>query len=117
MLIGNDRTLTYQNVLSARSQGIEGSLGWTSPQRTFALDGNATYQSLRNTSDEGTFAPYEGDRLPNRPYFFVNGSATLFGAHGVHDVRPAAFEHLADMERYALAIGHAQHEEGLARKI
>jgi hypothetical protein len=76
VLIGNDRTLSYQNVLSARSQGIEGSLGWTSPGRALSLDGNATYQSLRNTSDSGTFALYEGDRLPNRPYFFANGSVT-----------------------------------------
>lgn len=77
VLIANERTSSYQNVLSARSQGIEGSLGWTAPGRMWTLDGNATYQSLRNTSSEGTFAPYEGDRLPNRPYFFANGSATF----------------------------------------
>jgi outer membrane receptor protein involved in Fe transport len=76
VLVGDERSQSYQNVLSARSQGIEGSLGWTSPSRALSLDGNATYQSLRNTSNAGTFAPYEGDRLPNRPYFFANGSAS-----------------------------------------
>ncbi len=75
-LLGDERKLTYANVLEARITGIEGALGWTSPRRHLELDGNATYQSARNRSTEGTFAPYEGDRLPNLPYFLANGQAT-----------------------------------------
>ena len=31
-LLGNDQTLTYQNVLRARLLGIEGFVGWASPE-------------------------------------------------------------------------------------
>ncbi len=77
VLLGDDRKQTFQNVRDVRCLGVEGALGWTSPRRYVALDGNATYQSLRNASESGAFARYNGDRLPNRPYFFANGSATF----------------------------------------
>jgi TonB family protein len=77
VLLGNERVFTYQNVFSARALGAEASAGWTSPGEYLALDGNFTYQDFRNTKDEGTFAAFEGDRIPNRPYLFANGSARL----------------------------------------
>jgi len=77
VLLGNDRVQTYQNVYGATSIGIESAAGWTSPGEYLALDGNFTYQSFRNTSAEGTFGDFEGDRIPNRPYLFANGSARL----------------------------------------
>lgn len=77
VLLGNDRVFTYQNVFGARSFGVEGALGWTSPGEYFVLDGNVTYLDFRNTSSEGTFGDFEGDRIPNRPYFFANGSARV----------------------------------------
>ena len=77
VLLGNERAFSYQNVYSARAIGIEASSGWTSPGEHLSIDGNVTYQDLRNTEDQGTFAAFEGDRIPNRPYFFANGSARL----------------------------------------
>lgn len=77
VLLGNDRVQSYQNVFSARSMGVEGALGWTSPGEYLWLDGNVTYQDFRNTSEEGTFGDFAGDRIPNRPYLFANGTARL----------------------------------------
>lgn len=74
-LFGTDVVQTYQNVFSARSIGVELAAGWTSPGDYLALDGNITYVDFRNTSDDGLFQNYEGDRIPNRPYFFANASA------------------------------------------
>ncbi|WP_437982017.1 TonB-dependent siderophore myxochelin receptor MxcH [Sorangium sp. So ce117] len=77
VLLGNDRDQSYENVHGARSLGVEGSAGWTSPGEHLALDGNVTYLDFRNTSSEGAFGAFEGDRIPNRPYLFANGSARL----------------------------------------
>ncbi len=74
-IVGDDESASYQNVRDARSLGIESALGWTSPRRYVALDGNATYVDFRNTSKDGPDADYEGDRIPNRPYLFATGSA------------------------------------------
>jgi hypothetical protein len=68
---------SHQNVYTSRSQGIEASGGWTSPGEYLELDGNVTWQSLRNASDAGTFRDFNGDRIPNRPYLFANLSARL----------------------------------------
>lgn len=74
-IVGNDDFASYQNVQDARSLGVETALGWTSVGKYVALDGNATYVDFRNTSQDGPDAAYEGDRIPNRPYFFATGSA------------------------------------------
>jgi hypothetical protein len=50
-------------------------LSWTAPNHLLTLDGNATYTDSRNVSDEGAFADFEGDRIPNRPYFTAAWSA------------------------------------------
>lgn len=81
VLLGNERNFQYQNVYGARAIGIEASSGWTSPGEYFSIDGNVTYQDFRNTEDQGTFAQYEGDRIPNRPYLFANGSARFLFRH------------------------------------
>ena len=67
----------YKNVYSARALGTEGSLTWTSPGSWVVLDGNATWQDVRNTSEEGEFAAFAGDRIPNRPWLFANWSGRL----------------------------------------
>ena len=77
VLVGNDKTAMYQNVYSARSAGAELAAGWTSPGDYIALDGNFTYVDFRNTSETGPFASNKGERIPNRPYLFGNGSARL----------------------------------------
>jgi outer membrane receptor protein involved in Fe transport len=75
--LGGARNVTNQNVFSARSMGVELAAGWTSPGAHLALDGNATYQSFRNTSSEGTFGRFEGDRIPHRPYLLANAAARV----------------------------------------
>jgi vitamin B12 transporter len=77
VLIGNDRTSSYQNVYEARSLGVEGAAAWELPSRIFGVDGTLTWQDVRNASDEGTFGAYEGDRIPNRPYLFASWGAHL----------------------------------------
>jgi hypothetical protein len=78
LLIGN-RTTSFENVYAARTLGVEGSLGWTSPGRHVSLDATGSYQDVRNRSDMGTFAQYQGDRLPNRPWLFASlGAQTHF---------------------------------------
>jgi outer membrane receptor protein involved in Fe transport len=74
---GSDQVQRHENVFGARLLGVEGSLGWTSPGEHLVLDGNATYLDFRNTSREGTYGAFEGDRIPNRPYLFGNASARL----------------------------------------
>ena len=75
--VGREGYFTYQNVLAARSLGVSGAVGWSSPAQWLTLDGNATFQDFRNTSTEGPFAEFEGQRLPNRPHLLANGSARL----------------------------------------
>ncbi|MEM9694156.1 MAG: TonB family protein, partial [Myxococcota bacterium] len=65
VLLGNDRVFTNQNVFGARSIGGMGGLEWTSPGDWVVLAGNATYLDYRNTSSEGTFGDFDGDRIPN----------------------------------------------------
>jgi vitamin B12 transporter len=77
VLLGSDRFFSYQNVFGARSLGVEAGAGWTSPGDYLSLDGNITCLDFRNTSDQGTFGDFDGDRIPNRPYLFANGSAEL----------------------------------------
>ena len=77
VLLGNDRFFTYQNVFGARSVGIEAAAGWTSLGEWVSLDGNVTYQSVRNSSSDGAFGAFEGDRIPNQPYLFANGITRL----------------------------------------
>ncbi|MFS8067165.1 MAG: TonB-dependent siderophore myxochelin receptor MxcH [Byssovorax sp.] len=75
VLLGNDRYYSYQNVFSARSVGVEGSLGYRTPGDYLALAGSFTVQDSRNTSDDGAFRDYAGDRIPNRPWLFGSASA------------------------------------------
>lgn len=77
VLLGDNRFLQYRNVYSARSLGVELSGSWTIPQRFVELSASGTYQEFRNTSNEGTFGGFEGDRIPNRPYWFASGAVRL----------------------------------------
>ena len=77
VLLGNDRSFTYQNVYHARSLGVEGSASWVSPGRWVTLDGSATLQDIRNASSEGAFRQFDGDRIPNRPWFFASAGARV----------------------------------------
>jgi len=74
----------YQNVVDVRTLGVDGSLRWVTARQWLTVETNATWQDQRNVSDSGPFAPFQGQRLPNRPWLFANASATLripaFGA-------------------------------------
>lgn len=77
VLLGDENVYTYENVYSARSVGFEASAGWTSPGEYVVVDGNVTHMEFRNTSQDGAFAGFAGDRIPNRPYLFANASLRL----------------------------------------
>lgn len=77
VLLGADLVFSYQNVFGARMTGVDTSALWTSPGEYVELAGNASYVDMRNTSSSGTFGDFEGDRIPNRPYFTANGSVRL----------------------------------------
>jgi vitamin B12 transporter len=77
ILLGNDRFYAYQNVYGARVLGLEAAAKWTSPGRYVSLDGQLTYNDQRNTSSQGTFGAFKGDRLPNTPYFTASWGGSL----------------------------------------
>ncbi|MEN0067048.1 MAG: TonB-dependent siderophore myxochelin receptor MxcH [Myxococcota bacterium] len=85
VLLGNSQTFSYFNVFGARSAGLEGSGSWTSPGDVVRLSANATWLEFRNTSDEGTFGDFAGDRIPNRPWLFANASAQIGSSNVVSD--------------------------------
>lgn len=68
---------TYANLSRVRSRGAQGRVGWTSPGDYLWLDVNGTWLDLRNESDTAIFAPYKGERVPNRPWLWANTSARL----------------------------------------
>ena len=74
--LGTDR-LQFHNVWSSRALGLEAVAGWTSPGNFLWLDANATWVDLRNTSSQGPFADFDGDRVPNRPWLYANASARV----------------------------------------
>ena len=69
-----DRTSIFQNVFEAKSLGFELSGRWIGFQQRLTLDFNTTYQNFYNNSSDGEFASFQGDRIPNTPYLFANGS-------------------------------------------
>ncbi len=77
VLLGADRFMAWRNVFGARTLGGEGSVSWASPGRWLTLDGSFTAQDQRNTSDEGTFGRFAGDRVPSRPWLFGSWGARL----------------------------------------
>lgn len=77
VLLGDDRYFTYQNVYAARILGIEGSAGWVAPGEWVSLEGSLTVQDIRNAASEGTFAAFEGDRVPNRPWLLGSLAGTV----------------------------------------
>ncbi|MEM8970126.1 MAG: TonB-dependent receptor, partial [Bacteroidota bacterium] len=74
ILLGTDNFFVYQNVANASSRGLEVNTSWTSQNRNFTITANSTYFDFINTSDSGPFGAFEGDRIPNRPYLFLNNT-------------------------------------------
>lgn len=77
VLLGRAEVFFYENVYRAQVMGIEGAATWVTPGEFLELGANATYQDLRNRADEGLFAQFKDDRIPNKPYLFANGRARL----------------------------------------
>ncbi|MEM1096273.1 MAG: TonB-dependent receptor plug domain-containing protein, partial [Bacteroidota bacterium] len=65
----------FDNVVSATSVGFEASGRATLFGERLTLNANTTYQAFRNTSSDGFYSLFEGDRIPNEPYAFANASA------------------------------------------
>jgi vitamin B12 transporter len=77
VLLGNERSFSYQNVYAARALGVQGEVEWTAPGRYLNLQGSATYEDTRNDSGQGTFGAFDGDRIPSRPWLFGSWQAKL----------------------------------------
>lgn len=76
--VGQNRNASsFQNLVRATSQGLEGSLSWAAPNPWLNLAANATWIDSRNRSEAGTFAQFDGDRIPNQPWLFGNVRARL----------------------------------------
>ncbi|NVB83548.1 MAG: TonB-dependent receptor [Kofleriaceae bacterium] len=67
-----DQYVIYENVFAARILGVEGMVGWTTPRGWATVTANGTFQDPRNTSSDGLFGAYNGDRIPNRPWLFAS---------------------------------------------
>ena len=69
----------YQNLLSARVWGVEGSIKYQ-PIHAIAINANVTYQDLKNQSvieaNGINNERYKNARLPNIPYLFMNGGVS-----------------------------------------
>ena len=75
ILLGGETRSIHQNVYGASSRGLEGSTTWSAVRRMVNLEATLTWQDLRNTSNEGVFADFEGDPIPNRPHLFGSWGA------------------------------------------
>lgn len=67
----------YQNVSSVDSKGFQISGSWSSPEDFLSISANYTHFDLINTADDGLFAQFEGERIPNSPHTFFNTKAGL----------------------------------------
>jgi vitamin B12 transporter len=77
-LIAQDRIHSiHQNVFNVDTLGTDGTLRWVSPGEWLTLKANATYLDQRNVSERGPFAPFDGQRVPNRPWLFGSASAVV----------------------------------------
>ncbi len=74
LIPATDRTNIYSNVFEANSMGVELSGEWNSKNDRLGVTFNTTYQEYYNSSDEGAFKNFNGDRIPNTPYLFANSS-------------------------------------------
>ncbi|MGR6873482.1 TonB-dependent receptor plug domain-containing protein [Pseudomonas sp. HK3] len=67
----------YQNISSVDSKGFQVSGSWASPEDFLSIKANYTSLDLINTADEGLFAQFKDERVPNRPHTFFNTKVGL----------------------------------------
>lgn len=77
VLIASNQTQRYESVGAARALSLQGGLDWTSPGRWVSLGGNTVVTDYRNLSESGSFARFNGDRIPYRPWLQASASLTL----------------------------------------
>lgn len=76
--------ISYSNIANARTLGVDTGLHWTSVGRYVAVDASNSYVHSVNTSSQGTFARFEGDRVPNRPWLLSSWMANGRYEYGDH---------------------------------
>ncbi|MEM9328494.1 MAG: TonB-dependent receptor, partial [Bacteroidota bacterium] len=69
-----DRTSAFDNVNDAVSRGLEVSGEITDLVDGLKISINSTYQDFYNSANTGDFGRFEGERIPNTPYFFANSA-------------------------------------------
>lgn len=67
----------YRNISDAKVRGGQARARWIARNNLLTIDGNVTYQDVRNESEVGEVASYRGDRIPNRPFLFGTVLARL----------------------------------------
>lgn len=77
VLLNSGDYLQYKNVSRARILGVEVAAGWAARSDWIGLDARLVYQDVRNRSEQGDFALFLGDRLPNAPYLQSNANLYL----------------------------------------
>lgn len=77
VLIATAEFAPYRNVADVRTTGVEGTLWWQSPGQWLVLDGSFTWMESKNRSKDGPFSPFEGMRIPSRPYRFASWGARV----------------------------------------
>lgn len=112
LLLGNNEVFSYQNVFAARSLGVEFNGSWQSSNKRLQVTANTTVQEFRNRSPKGDFGPYAGDRIPNRPYFFIHNSV---GYHFPELFTHAGNLHLFLKNRYVHAFYKGWESVGLKK--
>jgi outer membrane receptor for ferrienterochelin and colicin len=75
--LADARGVQYANVGGVRVVGVESAVKWISPRNWLTLDGNVTWQDVRNRSVDGKYVKFNDERIPNRPWLFANWSARL----------------------------------------
>ncbi len=75
LIVGANDFGSFQNVWSATSQGFEWGGRLKNLIKGLTISANTTYQEYLNTSRTGPFESFKADRIPNTPYFLVNGTA------------------------------------------
>ncbi len=95
----------YQNLLKARVKGVEAVLVY-SPFSFLSLNGNITFQDLRNQSyiDGGGInnERYKNARLPNIPYLFANGGVSYTKKFSDEKISVQAWYNIAYTQEYFL---------------
>ena len=74
LVAATDRTSGFDNVYDATSIGAEFAGEINELIKGLKVSANATYQNFYNNSTQGSFERFEGERIPNTPYMFVNST-------------------------------------------